>query len=1482
MNRDMDTQAIAAGMELIRKAQAKINRDQYTDRSGASWKSGEDDRSPYQGTPTVHGVQFKACLHYTADGTAYEVIVFDFHGQEHGRAVRKGLDAALKAGKRMADGDVKPSEAQATKDARAAESAERERVEGAARLAAEVINEGHPRKAVETARKSEAAKDARKGKRPAVKVEDLEDDARDAWAAMDEARTASELFNLVEVAEDAAAQAERVASVVKSKAKAAARVREVADDARAEADSLVCGTCGCLRVLDMSKGAQVSGARGSLEGPCGCRALCAVSGDDALIGALLDAESGWLREAGEFALIGDWAGAAERVEDAFRYEVHPVAPWDGPALVEAVAWVRAGGSGVAGPDALAAMLPVIDVDEGDDQSDADQDVPVVDARPVDPGYSLDVAEGERMFSRPGFADGGSYAGRAAILRDVVTVADARAAVARFPETLRTSGGAVVAGRIVPMGCAMLRALDTVRTDAGYEVTLPDGTVVTGTWVECGNAFAEWAVTQRPEFVCVTAEGYADGYATVARINAGVRAKAEAERAAVAEAAAEVERLTDEAARVWSAWAPAVDYLDDADADRVEGADHDVRTNLRYAREAVERGDAGAAGHYAQGARRSLGWLRDGAERGGLTIAEPVPAADQDDQGAPADDQGESDDARRVRIAEQRVREAQGAYEKAQLPGMWKDMTGRRIGIARAMESMYGACQGLAAVNGAPFLAVPDISRTGHITAWRVLECSPHEHLGTVTRIVSTHTTGEDVGEDAAEREAEELNARHAEGASSGAEAPSAAEDEGAPVANGEFPPPGDDVRKPAPEAAPTPVDDAMTCPPGLYVVSLPSTRYRDWWGVECGRCVAGVRTPIKGQWSDQTEAYGAAQLHYELTHRPADDVLSAAELDEVASWPWQFSAAQVQLLGWIEECKVDEYQNGVWACDVAYDRFDVNKRVSKPRVLGLLRAGLVKVMMDAPGELRAFRLTDEGRRVLRLWHRAHRHGLVTEAAKDVKHAPAKPGKPRPYPWRSDGELFEAERRALAERGDDQDQGDAPEAAAREGGDAAESAPDVDWSEAVVKVMEAAAGAILWNDTKGGYRSCGRKVSTDRVHTLMRAGLLYQSADGRVYATDDGKRALAEHQDQGAPVSAPVEPVRLALTAPPVRLALTAAPSSVPVEVERQDAAKAVAALRWCKAFADVVRAARDGAMFPEGDGFRLMGPVGSKGRRVKAERVRLLTGAGFLALESSGLVVPTADGLEALRLIDLAPEALWSESDAMQAVRKAKRARQWDSIAGQEANALPPLPDGGEVARRQAAARKATERWQAQAEESRKRTEATLAKARIRDRKERQEAEKRRVAAEAPCRDCRGMYPVEVRCGKCRERAAMGLPMVDFLALPPAPVRSVADIVSEPGTVDGWEGDGGACPEIASPLVDETWRNPRGGTADPVLPALPVSRGVTRRDRSERGERVTLAGPAGRTTYARMASGGDSLDVFAALDAELSAAAADWDRLIPA
>lgn len=215
-----------------------------------------------------------------------------------------------------------------------------------------------------------------------------------------------------------------------------------------------------------------------------------------------------------------------------------------------------------------------------------------------------------------------------------------------------------------------------------------------------------------------------------------------------------------------------------------------------------------------------------------------------------------------------------------------------------------------------------------------------------------------------------------------------------------------------------------------------------------------------------------------------------------------------------------------------------------------------------------------------------------------------------------------------------------------------------------------------------------------------------------------------------------------------------------------DAARTMAVLGWCAAFVDTVRLAVAGGLKGDGSGFRAVDADGRTGRRVKGERVRLLARCGYLARHASGLVVATEDGHEALRLAEAAgPGVLLDEADVMASVRKARRARQWDSHAGQDAHALPVLLGGGEERRRLAVARKGAERAAVEAEKTRKHTETLMRRARIRARREARREAAREVERTAPRRCCRGVWPLDWRCGECRELAARGIQ--DFPALPP-------------------------------------------------------------------------------------------------------------------
>ncbi|MEU9599729.1 hypothetical protein AB0E06_23315 [Streptomyces sp. NPDC048109] len=230
-------------------------------------------------------------------------------------------------------------------------------------------------------------------------------------------------------------------------------------------------------------------------------------------------------------------------------------------------------------------------------------------------------------------------------------------------------------------------------------------------------------------------------------------------------------------------------------------------------------------------------------------------------------------------------------------------------------------------------------------------------------------------------------------------------------------------------------------------------------------------------------------------------------------------------------------------------------------------------------------------------------------------------------------------------------------------------------------------------------------------------------------------------------------------------ALTAGPVPVP-----WDAAEVVTRLGWSRLFAAVVDLACAGGIRPVGGGkFRAVDASGQLGRAVKGERVRLLFAGGFLAQQPGGLVVATADGWAAMRAVAAAPECLIADADVMTRVRQARRAKQWASKESQDAEGMRCLV-GGDTARwRQAQMVKRMEEWGREAERTRKRTEALMRRARIRDRREARREAAREAERIAPRRCCRGVWPLDWRCGQCRELHARGVE--DFPALPPGRQR---------------------------------------------------------------------------------------------------------------
>ncbi|MEU4038670.1 DUF6248 family natural product biosynthesis protein [Streptomyces collinus] len=215
----------------------------------------------------------------------------------------------------------------------------------------------------------------------------------------------------------------------------------------------------------------------------------------------------------------------------------------------------------------------------------------------------------------------------------------------------------------------------------------------------------------------------------------------------------------------------------------------------------------------------------------------------------------------------------------------------------------------------------------------------------------------------------------------------------------------EDAPAAAAEAAPAPGADELPWPPGVRPVSLMSTHYRDWWGLECTRCVPGVSAPLPGKWDSTGDARLAAYAHYDDAHRPADDVLTEQEIAEVERWP--LSAAQRTVLSWARHAELREYDDGFWALDCVPDRWDVNKKVARARVTGLWAAGLLDVRLDSSG--RYLVPSQEGRRVARLLRRAKRQGVAEPAAKDARLAPL-PKRSSGYPLQSEGRYFKGEER----------------------------------------------------------------------------------------------------------------------------------------------------------------------------------------------------------------------------------------------------------------------------------------------------------------------------------------------------------------------------------------------------------------------------------------------------------------------------------------
>ncbi|MEW1552245.1 DUF6248 family natural product biosynthesis protein [Streptomyces tsukubensis] len=250
----------------------------------------------------------------------------------------------------------------------------------------------------------------------------------------------------------------------------------------------------------------------------------------------------------------------------------------------------------------------------------------------------------------------------------------------------------------------------------------------------------------------------------------------------------------------------------------------------------------------------------------------------------------------------------------------------------------------------------------------------------------------------------------------GVPTPAPAVEEGAARCPGSELRPGLPTPHPAPEAhaedaPPVPVPVGPVLPAGMYFLPLPSTRYREWWAIQCGRCHGGARVDLPGEFADKDDAALAAHAHYDEAHRPADDWLTIEEITEADRWP--LSAAQRTVLHWAEHAELAEFDDGFWALDCVPDRWDVHKKVSRGRVTGLWAAGLLDVHLESNGRRRLMK-SPTGRRVARLLLRAERQGVAQAAPKDARLTPL-PNRSGGYPLQSEGRYFKGERKPAVDR-----------------------------------------------------------------------------------------------------------------------------------------------------------------------------------------------------------------------------------------------------------------------------------------------------------------------------------------------------------------------------------------------------------------------------------------------------------------------------------
>ncbi|MFH8371818.1 hypothetical protein [Streptomyces sp. NPDC018031] len=146
-------------------------------------------------------------------------------------------------------------------------------------------------------------------------------------------------------------------------------------------------------------------------------------------------------------------------------------------------------------------------------------------------------------------------------------------------------------------------------------------------------------------------------------------------------------------------------------------------------------------------------------------------------------------------------------------------------------------------------------------------------------------------------------------------------------------------------------------------------------------------------------------MHNAQFHRVArlEDLLSPEQIDQVASSP--LSEAQGTVLWWAQQGKLAEYEDGFFGLDVSPDKWDVNKKIARKRVIALWAAGLLRVeSVGDPVGHRDLYLSRKGHAFYGLWSKARRQSLVDYAPKDNTFDLTSKHLAR-YPLLSKGQLF---------------------------------------------------------------------------------------------------------------------------------------------------------------------------------------------------------------------------------------------------------------------------------------------------------------------------------------------------------------------------------------------------------------------------------------------------------------------------------------------